>query len=167
MSKTKLSGLGHYELLFIAPNKFTETEAEAVTKKVEQIIANSKGEITYRENWGKRKFAYPIKTYSHGYYTLLEFDLAGEKLAEFDRFLQLSDDILRHQIVKKKVKSADQVEKEKKISEKIAAKKEAKAKEEKIAEEKQEKAEKEDQGKVDLKDLDEKLDNILNSGDLL
>lgn len=165
MSKTKSSEFGHYELLFISPNKFTETEAENIAKKVEEMISSREGEITYKENWGKRKFAYPIKSYNHGYYTLLEFNLAGEKLTEVDRFLRLSDEILRHQIVVKKLKSAEQLETEKKITEKIAAKHQAKeAEEEKKVEEKQEKSEK---GKVDLKDLDEKLDNILNTGDLL
>ena len=57
MSKTKKSTKGHYELLFIVPNKFTEDETKQIIAKVDEIIIKSGGEITYREYWGKKKLA--------------------------------------------------------------------------------------------------------------
>ena len=82
-------------------------------------------------------------------------------MAKIDRALRLASEILRHQLVVKKVKSAAQIAEDKKIAAKIAAKS---LQEEKTAKE-QEKAK--DKGKVDLKDLDEKLDKILETDDLL
>jgi len=165
MSKTKSSELAHYELLFIVPNKFTEDEAKSIVKKVEEIITKEDGSITRQEDWGKRKFAYQIQKYSHGYYSLFEFDLAGINLAKIDRSLRMSNEILRHQIVVKYIKTAEQIAKEKKISAKIAAKNVAKEEDAKIEQEAKEQAE--DKSKVDLKDLDKKLDNILDTKDLL
>ena len=170
MSKTKSSELAHYELLFIVPNKFTEDESKAIVKKVEGMIVKEGGKITYREDWGKRKFAYEIQKYDHGYYSLFEFDLEGINLAKIDRALRMSNEILRHQIVVKQVKTEKQVAKEKEILAKIAAKniaKEEDAKVEEEAKEKKEQAKDKDKDKVDLKDLDEKLDNILDTDDLL
>ncbi|MDD5032343.1 MAG: 30S ribosomal protein S6 [Patescibacteria group bacterium] len=165
MSKTKSSGQNHYEILFIIPNKFTEGEADSVVVKVKKIITEEGGNITFSEFWGKKQLAYPIKQNSYGYYSLLEFDLDGEKLAKINRVLRMSNDVIRFEIVRKKVKTAEQLEKAKKISEKIAVKNMAK---EQKAEEKE--TLKQVQGKekkLDLKDLDEKLDDILNTKDLL
>jgi hypothetical protein len=58
MSKTKASGLIHYEILFIIPNKFTDDEAQKVFKKVGEIIVSNNGKISMEDYWGKRKFAY-------------------------------------------------------------------------------------------------------------
>ena len=160
MSKTKFSGQNHYELLFIIPNKFTEGEANSIVAKVKKSITEEEGAITFTEFWGKKRLAYPIKQNSYGYYSLLEFDLDGEKLARINKILRMSNDVIRFQIVRKKIKTAEQLEKEKKISEKIAVKNIAK---EQKAEEKGRGKEK----KLDLKDLDEKLDDILDTKDLL
>ena len=164
MSKTKFSGLGHYELLFIIPNRFTEGEAAEIVEKIKKVIIEKEGKITFTENWGKKQLSYPIKLNNFGYYNLIEFDLPGENLQKIDKLFRMSDEVIRHQIVKKKIKTVEEMEAEKKISEKIAAKNIAK--EQKSEEGKKEKEKNKDK-KLDLKDLDEKLDNILDTKDLL
>jgi len=161
MPEEKLNNLTHYELLFIVPNKFTEDESKEIAKKIKDAIMKSEGKITYSEDWGKKKLAYPIGGNINGYYSLLEFDLAPERLAQIEKNLRLSNEVLRHQIVRKEIKTEAQIAKEKKIAAKITAKTEAK---EKAAEEN---AKAKDVKKMDLKDLDEKLDKILETDDLL
>jgi len=172
MAKVKKSGKSHYELLFIVPNNFTEDEAGAIFEKVKTVIVDNEGEITLEENWGKRRLAYPINHFNHGYYGLMEFNLETAALTKIDRALRMSSEIMRHQIIKKKIKSAEQIEKDKKIAEKIAAenvKKEEERKEQEAKKEvkKQEEAKTKDEKKMDLKDLDEKLDKILETDNLL
>jgi len=170
MSRTKKSEIPHYEMLYIVPNKYSQSEADKIADQTKKTITKEKGEITYEENWGKKKLAYPIKHYKHGYYFLIEFDLDGAKLAKVDKSFRMSEEILRFQIVKKRKKTAAEIVAEQKIQEKITEKKVEKleeAIEEKKEEEKAEKKQKEDKTKVDLKDLDEKLDKILDSDNLL
>lgn len=161
MSKVKSSEIPHYELLYIISNKFSENELTPIVEMVHKTIKDNNSSITHTENWGKKRFAYPIGHFHHGYYNLVEFDAPGEKLAKIDKALRLASEILRHQIVKKKIKTEEEIEREKKIAEKIAAKKEEKEEKDKITEKEKIK------GKTDLKDLDEKLDEILKSEDLL
>ncbi len=163
----KSENMEHYEMLYIISNKFTEKEAEKIATNTQKEITDKGGNITFTEVWGKKKLAYPIDGNNHGYYNLIEFDLEKKKLAELNKIFRMSNEIIRHLIVKKRVKTEEELAKEKEISEKIAAKNiEAKIEEEKtIAKEKKEQKEKEQ--KVDLKDLDKKLDNILDSEDLL
>jgi small subunit ribosomal protein S6 len=171
MSKTKPSGAIHYELLFVLPNKFTDDEAKAVSERVEKTLTEQGGSITFREFWGKKKLAYPIKNNVYGYYSLLEFDLEGKQLAKIDKVLRLSNEVIRFLIVKKKVKSEAEIQKQVKIAAKINSKKAAEQKqEEEAAAKKTAKTATRSKAKEvndDEKSLDEKLEGILNAKDLL
>jgi len=173
MSKTKAAGTTHYEILFIMPNKFTDDESKKVADKVGQVITENGGQITHTEYWGKKKLAYEIKHNAYGYYGLFEFDLEGNLLAKVDQNLRLSADVLRHQIVVKKAKTAEEIARAEVIRAKIDSKKAAV---EKQQEEKEKKSStpitptstsKVKDTRVDLKDLDEKLEGILNAKDLI
>ena len=157
MAKNKPSEIPHYELLYIISNKYSEDELQPIMQKVDKIINDNGGNITKTENWGKKKLTYQIKHFHHGYYNLVEFDVESSKIEKINRALRMSNEILRHQIVVKKIKTVAKIKKEKEISEKIAAKA---VETKKLAKEKT-------KGRVDLKDLDEKLDKILETDDLL
>ncbi len=171
MSKTKVSGLIHYEILFIVPNKFTDEEAQKVFKKVKDLIISMDGKISFENYWGKKKFAYPINHDYYGYYGYYEFDLDRSLVSEINNKLRLDKDVLRFMIVKKDLKTEEQIKKDAEIREKIDKRKadeekeEEKVKESKAKKESSPKKKKED--KVDLKTLDEKLDDVLDVDDLL
>jgi len=173
MSKTKTSGAKHYEILFIMPNKFTDDESKKIVEKIGQTITDNGGQITCSEYWGKKKLAYEIKHNAYGYYALFEFDLEGGLLAKIDQTLRLSTDILRHQITAKKIKSEEQIKKVEKIRAKIDSKKAAEEKAQPAKEQKSitskstDKATTVKDSRVELKDLDEKLEGILNANDLI
>ena len=172
MSKTKAAGTTHYEILFILPNKFTDDEAKTVAGKVGQVITENGGQITLTEYWGKKKLAYEIKHNAYGYYGLFEFDLEGKNLAKVDKDLRLHADVLRHQVIIKKPKTEAEIARAEAIRAKIDSKK---ATEEKKQEDKTKKTSapaisatsKSKDKRVDLKDLDEKLEGILNDKDLI
>lgn len=157
MSKIKSNKIPHYELLYIVSNKYSEDELKPIIEKVSKLIKDNSGNITYSEEWGNKKLAYPINRFNHGYYNLVEFDCEKEKLEKINKELRIDSDILRSQIVIKNIKTQEEINKEKKISEKIAAQA---IKKEELETEKA-------KGKVNLKDLDEKLDKILETDDLL
>lgn len=177
MSKTKQSGAKHYEVLFIMPNKFTDEESKKIVDKVEKLIVNQSGVITLREYWGKKRLAYEIKHNAFGYYSLFEFDLEGDKLAKIDNSLKLDTDILRHQIVVKKQKTAEEAAHDEKIKAKIDSKKATDEKLAAVAANTSSETSKsavltnetlmKKSQKADLKDLDEKLEGILNAKDLI
>jgi small subunit ribosomal protein S6 len=177
MSKTKKSDKTHYELLYIIPNKFTEDEAKTIDEKIKTQITSSEGEITYFEDWGKKKLAYVINGNNYGYYKLLEIDLFGKDLAKLDNFFRLSNEILRHQIIKKVKRTAEEIESDKKKSEELAKNRrkqreggeaEVEKKAPVVASEvKPQEERKSSKKKTDLKDLDKKLDDILDTNDLI
>lgn len=158
MAKSKSAAVPHYEVLYIIANKFSENELEPIVAKVAKLIEDGQGTITYTEDWGKKRLAYQIKGYTHGYYRLVEFDLPAANLARIERNLRLMPEIVRHQIIKDPVsvtvsRSATPFEKP------------AETKPAEEANEPKEKPKAKD--KAELKDLDEKLDKILETNDLL
>lgn len=165
MSKTKSSNVPHYELLYIIANKYSEDEVKPIVEKVNKIIVDRGGKITFNQDWGKKRLVYPIKSFGFGYYSLVEFDLDGSLLAQVDKDLRMMNEVLRHQIVVKKIKTAEQIAKDKKIADKIVARglREKKAEDDKV----KTKDKIKNKVEVDLKKLDEKLDKILETNDLL
>jgi small subunit ribosomal protein S6 len=202
MSKTKAAGPGHYEILFIIANEYTEEEAKKISQDVEGIINKHKGEMSYKEFWGKKKLAYPIKHNHFGYYSLLEFDLETEGMPELNETLRLFDKIIRFQIIKTRKRTLEEINAEKakqeslskstgdkedneqKKGDKNSDKKDEKKitdintkenkekdkedKKEMSADEKKKEAKKKEKAEKDsLKDLDDKLNNILDAQDLI
>ncbi|MFA6215528.1 MAG: 30S ribosomal protein S6 [Patescibacteria group bacterium] len=152
----------HYELLYLVPATYTEDELVSIKEKVKDLLKKFSGEVTAEDSFGKKKLAYPIKGNHQGYYLLYEFNLEGAKLKELDQNLKLTNEVLRHIIVRRELKSA---ESRKKSSERLKAAEEKRTIEEKPEVIDEKKAEK-DKGKIKLKDLDQRLDEILE-GDIL
>ncbi|WKZ24870.1 MAG: 30S ribosomal protein S6 [Patescibacteria group bacterium] len=160
MAKVKSSEIPHYELLCLVSNKFSEAEVEPIREKITKLITDNGGKITSQEYWGKRKLAYQIDGFRHGYYHLVEFDLEGVKLNDLNNRLRLSSDILRHQIIKKRLKTAVELEEEQRIAQKIAARKKQEAEDE------EDKKDEKDE-RADLKDLDKDLDKIIDASNMI
>lgn len=168
MAKNKSSKTPHYELLFIISNKFTEDEVKPIIEDVRKIIEGNEAKITFEEYWGKKELAYPIEHFNHGYYSLFEFDVAGEKMTKIDKDLRMNKKVLRHQIVTKEFRTLEEIEKEKRDSqEKIDKLKNVSAAKDKKEKEVVKEAKQKETVKVNLKELDEKLDKILETDDLL
>lgn len=161
--------IARYELLLILHSSYTIEELKPIIEKINQQIKEQEGQITKSEDLGKLKFAYLIKHESHGYYQLIEFDMPKNNLQSLNSSLSLTSEVLRFLITKKKVKTAAKLKKEKALQEKLAKKKEQEI--EKIITEKEEAKDKpkKETGKekISLEDLDKKLDEILDTDEML
>ena len=89
-----------YELMTIHRPDLAENDVEAKIKELEAFLANSEAEITKRDIWGKRRFAYEIDHLSEGYYSVVSFRAGAEAIAGVDRMLSLADEVVRHKIVR-------------------------------------------------------------------
>ncbi len=155
----------HYELLYIIPLKVGQDDNNDIQEKVHKMLADEGAKITLEDNWGKRKLAYPINHVRHGTYVVTEFDLEPEKLGKVQAWLRLSADLLRSQLIAKKLKTPEQIAREQALQEKLM-KKQIKANENQKAEAIA-KAETEAglvptaMASTELADLDKKLEEIL------
>ncbi|MBE6097948.1 30S ribosomal protein S6 [Schwartzia succinivorans] len=88
-----------YEVIFIV-KPLEEEATNAVISKFANLIKNNGGTIDKEDRWGKRKLAYTIKDCAEGFYCLFYVSCEPECVAECDRVMKLTDDILKHMIVK-------------------------------------------------------------------
>lgn len=148
-----------YELLYIISSQYAEDELSPITEKVKKMLEKYGAKIAKGENLGKKKLAYPIKKFFQGYYMLNEFELEGKNVDILNTQLKLSDEILRHIIVKNPPKMEIRPLLTKKKVET------PKAPENTVE---TDKIKKEDETeKIKLEDLDKKLDEILDTDNLL
>lgn len=89
-----------YELVFIVRQLGEEEAINAVIAKFENLVKNTGGVIDRIDRWGKRRLAYEIKDVMEGYYCLFKFTAEPATVAELDRVMKITDEILKHMIVK-------------------------------------------------------------------
>lgn len=89
-----------YELIFIISPEAAEETLEATVSSVNKFIADKGGIISDEERWGKRKLAYPIKRFLEGNYVLTRFKMEPTWGKELEANLQISEEILRHLLIK-------------------------------------------------------------------
>ena len=90
-----------YELLFFTSIANEERISE-IKKEIEEILAGQGGKVSAAfSDIGKRKFAHPIKRQTHGFFSFGRFDVEDkDKLPDINRRLALNNDIMRHLIVR-------------------------------------------------------------------
>ena len=89
-----------YELVLIISPEVLEGKFDTVIDNVSQFITGKGGIISDVEQWGKRRLAYPIKHFEEGSYVLSRFKLKPTLSKELEANLQISEEILRHLLVK-------------------------------------------------------------------
>jgi len=81
--------------------KPAEEEAiNAVIAKFEALIQANGGSIDKVDRWGKRRLAYEVKDFTEGYYCVIYFSAEPKAVFELERVLKITDEILRHMVVK-------------------------------------------------------------------
>jgi small subunit ribosomal protein S6 len=88
-----------YEVLYIVRPDVEQETLQAVVEKFNAIISNG-GEIIKSEIMGKRRLAYEIKKFRDGIYVVVNFNAPPEVVKELDRVLRITDEVIRHLIVR-------------------------------------------------------------------
>lgn len=89
-----------YEVVIILDSGADEVAVESVLGRVRDGITSRGGKVGEVQKWGRRRFAYELKHRWEGNYSLVEFTAEPTAIADLDRILTLSDDVLRHKIVR-------------------------------------------------------------------
>lgn len=106
-------GKNLYETVIVTSAKLGEEGSAALVERFKALIAEH-GTVQSVDDWGKRRFAYPIQKQTEGYYTLINFESTPDFTAELDRRYQITDGILRTLIVKRDPRHVMAIEKAKK-----------------------------------------------------
>ncbi len=113
--------INSYESMYIVSLANGEEAAKVTVNKFNDLIS-ANAEVIKIDEWGKRRFAYPIEDMNEGYYTVATFKCDGAFPAELQRLMNIDESVLRVMVIR--------------LDDAVAAKAaEAPAKEEAVAEE--------------------------------
>lgn len=96
----EIEQLPGYELVMIISPEVAEEQFEGAINSVSQFITGKGGTVSDIERWGKKRLAYPIRHFGEGSYVLTRFRLPPAHNKELEANLRISEDILRHMLIK-------------------------------------------------------------------
>ncbi|MBQ6950877.1 MAG: 30S ribosomal protein S6 [Clostridia bacterium] len=92
--------MNKYEVVYIIDPAVEEEARKELIAKYNALITNNGGSVDKVEEWGKRRLAYAIDYKTEGYYVLVNFQAESELPKELERNLQISDSIIRYQVIR-------------------------------------------------------------------
>jgi len=141
-----------YEITYLLTPGLSKEEGEAFQKKIQSLVQEEDGILTDGRNPLKRKLGYPIKNEEEAFVVTINFNLAPEKLGSLEKRLRSENQILRYLILTKpqpKISLAGG----KKMPQPLKISPSKTYKDKKIVKPKEK--------KVELKEIDKKLEEIL------
>ena len=91
--------INSYEGMYIVSLANGEEAAKATVAKFNDLIA-ANAEVIKIDDWGKRRFAYPIQDMNDGYYTVVTFKCDGNFPAELQRLMNIDESVLRAMVIR-------------------------------------------------------------------
>ena len=76
-----------------------EIDLETPLQRLDEVLTQVEAEVKRRDEWGKRKLAYPINKLQFGVYVFYLVELEPSRVEELEQSLQLSEDVIRHLVV--------------------------------------------------------------------
>jgi small subunit ribosomal protein S6 len=84
-----------YEHVFLARQDISQTQVDALTKELSDVITEGGGRIGKVEYWGVKPLAYKIKKNRKAHFSLMNIDAPPSAVAEMERRMRLSQDVIR------------------------------------------------------------------------
>jgi small subunit ribosomal protein S6 len=89
-----------YELMLVLRPDLPDDRTQAVLDRTTRGVAAGGGQIIKVAPWGRRRLAYPIDRYREGSYHILIFEAPAEAIAELERSLLITEEVLRHLVTR-------------------------------------------------------------------
>jgi small subunit ribosomal protein S6 len=89
-----------YELMVVIQPDAPEDVVQAIIDRATRSVIDGGGQIVKVSPWGRRRLAYPIGQFREGSYFIVVFDSPPEAVAELERGLNISEEVMRHLVTR-------------------------------------------------------------------
>jgi small subunit ribosomal protein S6 len=89
-----------YELMLVVRPDVPDDRGQAVIDRTTRQLVAAGGQIVKVAPWGRRRLAYPIDRHREGSYHIVVFEAPSEAIAELERTLLITEDVLRHLVTR-------------------------------------------------------------------
>jgi small subunit ribosomal protein S6 len=84
-----------YETTIITRSDLSDEGLKTLHERVQGIVSSFGGEVVLHEDWGKKRFTYPITKETRGHYSYFAFTGKQGIVHEIERNLRIHDHVLR------------------------------------------------------------------------
>ena len=89
-----------YDIVVLVTPDLSDDEAAKVAGEYKKILVDGGATVVKDEPWGKRRLAFPILRKREAHYVYWQVDAPPAAVAEAERRMRLSDQVLRHLAVR-------------------------------------------------------------------
>ncbi len=90
-----------YEIMFIVRPDLEEASIKKIAEDMKNVLTAKNAKVLDVKEMGQKELAYEMNKYKTGYYFLFTIESeTDEATREFDRLALISEDIIRHLVVK-------------------------------------------------------------------
>lgn len=89
-----------YEAVYLVHPSVDDERLEEIIARYNQVVENEGGVIEQSGKWDRRRLAYPINKVQEATYVLMYFRANPQVPAELDRLFRISDEVIRHLIIR-------------------------------------------------------------------
>jgi small subunit ribosomal protein S6 len=94
------SSMALYEHIFLTRQDASTAQVDALVEQYKAIIETGGGKVAKVENWGVKSVSFRIKKNRKAHYTLMNIDSPAPAVAEMERQMSISEDVIRFMTVK-------------------------------------------------------------------
>ena len=84
-----------YEIMFIIRPDVEEADLDKLVEGFQKNVTDGGGEIRSTEKMGRRRLAYTVRKFNDGFYVLLTVTAPGSLMAEIERRLRVSEQVIK------------------------------------------------------------------------
>ncbi|HMG03293.1 MAG TPA: 30S ribosomal protein S6 [Edaphobacter sp.] len=84
-----------YEVMYIVRPDVEEADLDKLIEGFEKNVTDGGGEIKSTEKMGRRRLAYTVRKFNDGFYVLMTVLAAGSLIAEIERRLRVSEQVIK------------------------------------------------------------------------
>jgi len=92
--------MSYYETVFIVRQDMSPTQVEAMADSYAELVGQYEGSVVKREMWGLRNLAFRMNKNRKGHYVMMHLDTPPAAIAEMERLMRISEDVLRYMTVR-------------------------------------------------------------------
>ena len=89
-----------YELMLVIRPDAPDDSVQALIDRQTRTIVTAGGQIVKVSPWGRRRLAYKIGPHHEASYFIIVFDAPSEAVAELERGLNITEEVLRHLVTR-------------------------------------------------------------------
>ncbi|MBE0477472.1 MAG: 30S ribosomal protein S6 [Coriobacteriia bacterium] len=90
-----------YELMVILDPSLEEEARAQVLDRVPGLLTANGATVDSVDDWGKRRLAHEVAGKSDGDYVVYQFHAPADSVAEVDRVLHITDQVIRYMLVRR------------------------------------------------------------------